>query len=173
MNTYYFTVRAKNIVGLYSAEKSSDGVIFIDAQDNVIADFTISSAEICLGGQVQFINLSQNASTYLWEITGPQTLTSNLESPSFELQAGIYSVSLTAYGEYGEDTKTDEIEISVVPLPIADFEALNTLVQLPNAVVFLRIILKMQILGYGILEMEQVLQILNLGTNTKMQAFIL
>lgn len=136
LNTYYFTVRAKNIVGLYSAEKSSDGVIFIDAQDNVIADFTISSAEICQGGQVQFINLSQNASTYLWEITGPQTLTSNLESPSFELQAGIYSVSLTAYGEYGEDTKTDEIEISVVPLPIADFEALNTLVQLPNAVVF-------------------------------------
>ncbi|MDD3685481.1 MAG: glycosyl hydrolase family 18 protein [Bacteroidales bacterium] len=117
--TYYFSVRSTNVVNLTSTVSSSDGIMYVDPASLTIADFTTSSTNVCAGEAISFINLSQNADTYQWTITGPQNESSTDESPSFVLTAGTYSVSLTAYGSLGDDNITQSITVVVNPLPVA------------------------------------------------------
>lgn len=116
---YYFSVRATNVVDLISSVTSSDGILYVDPEDLTIADFTTSSTTVCAGTEIDFINLSQNATGYLWTISGPQNETSTEESPSFVLGAGTYSVSLTAYGAIDDDVMIQSINVVINPLPVA------------------------------------------------------
>lgn len=115
--TYYFTVRAINIVDLTSNLSSSDGILYIDAENLTIADFTTSSTTVCEGEAIDFINLSQNATGYQWTLTGPQNESSTDESPSFILTEGTYTVLLTAYGDIQDDDTTQSITVVVNTLP--------------------------------------------------------
>jgi spore germination protein YaaH/PKD repeat protein len=116
--TYYFSVRAINVVNLISSVCSSDGILYVDPSDLTVADFTTSSTTVCYGEAIEFINLSQNAIGYQWNIAGPQNENSTEESPSFILEAGTYSVSLTAYGDIEDDDITKIIDVVVNPLPV-------------------------------------------------------
>ncbi|MDD3859778.1 MAG: glycosyl hydrolase family 18 protein [Bacteroidales bacterium] len=116
--TYYFSIRATNIVDLTSEISSSDGILYIDPTDLTVADFTTSSTTVCAGEPIEFINLSQNAIGYQWNITGPQNENSTEESPSFVLSEGTYSVTLTAYGDVEDDDITKIIDVVINPIPV-------------------------------------------------------
>ncbi len=116
---YFFSVRSKNIVNLTSGVSTSDGILYIDPVDLTIADFTTSTTTVCQGNEIDFINLSQNATAYLWTITGPQNESSTNVSPSFVLTAGTYNIRLIAYGAIINDTINAGITVVVNPLAIA------------------------------------------------------
>lgn len=114
---YYFSVRATNAADLTSGITSSDGILYVNPEDLTIADFTTSSLTVCEGEAIDFINLSQNALSVLWTITGPQNESSTDFSPSFVLEAGVYTVELIAYGEFVNDNIGTEITVVINPMP--------------------------------------------------------
>ncbi len=130
---YYFNVRATNTVGLVSSITSSDGVKYVDPGELTIADFEFEDTGICEGLPFTFINYSVNANSYFWTITGTSSFTSTEENPEFYPEYGNYTVKMVAYGDINNDSITKTAIISVTPLPIADFTALETTVELPNA----------------------------------------
>ena len=74
------------------------------------ADFTFTVEDLT----VTFTNTSTDADTYLWNF-GDGT-TSTEESPSHTFaDYGLYSVSLKATGEGGENTATKDVELVFVP----------------------------------------------------------
>ncbi len=137
-SNYYISVRAVNASGLTSvSHTSSDGVMYIDPGAFTVADFTVENTEICEGDAVEFINLSHNADSCLWLITGQQDTSSTDISPSLDLPAGMYNVKLIAYSQqYQNDTATQQISIQTMALPEADFAALDTVVELPSAIAY-------------------------------------
>ncbi|MFO7789368.1 MAG: glycosyl hydrolase family 18 protein [Bacteroidales bacterium] len=135
--TYYISVRAFNASGLSTlSHTSSDGVMYVDPGSFTVADFTIQNTDVCEGDPVAFINLSQNADSSLWIITGPQNDTSTDDSPLIELEAGEYDVMLVAYGSFGNDTITQHVTINTIALPVSDFYAMDTVLELPSATAF-------------------------------------
>jgi len=134
---YYFSIRAVNIVGLTTAvASSSDGIRYIDPAGVTIADLTITSENVCEGSPVEFVNLSQNANSYLWTITGPQNETSTDENPNIVLIEGEYNVKLVAYGDVLNDSLTITINLTLDPLPIASFSVLETNLALPDGIAY-------------------------------------
>lgn len=134
---YYFAIRAVNIVGLTTAvTSSSDGIRYIDPAGLTIADFTVTSENVCEGSPVEFVNLSQNANSFLWTITGPQNEVSTEENPNIVLMEGEYDVKLVAYGDVLNDSLTLTINVFVDPLPISYFSALETSLALPSAIAY-------------------------------------
>jgi PKD repeat protein len=115
---YFFSVRAKNIVNLFSETVSSDGILYVDPEDLTIADFTIANTSVCEGSPIEFINLSENETSVKWEITGPQNETTTQDSPSLFLIQGDYQVKLIAYGSVLNDTIIQNYFITVNPLPV-------------------------------------------------------
>lgn len=95
-----------------------------------IADF-IGSGEGCEPLVVHFTNLSQFASSYLWDFgDGGQ---SNIENPTYSYYtAGTYVVSLTAIGEGGEHTVQHIDSVVVFPNAFAFFTPSTTTVYIPN-----------------------------------------
>lgn len=86
------------------------------------ADFTSEVNEGCEGVEIAFTNLSLMADSWYWDF-GDGTNSSN-ENPSHVYNtAGLYTVSLTAYNNCGEDTEIKTDYITVHAGPTADFEA--------------------------------------------------
>ena len=90
--------------GFYTLEpfggscKASNVTVFVDQPVEVIADFTPSADTVYLsdGGTVEFSNLSNGSSSYLWDFDDNNT--SNANEPLHAYSAvGIYQVSLTAH----------------------------------------------------------------------------
>lgn len=72
---------------------------------------------------VTFTNKSTNATTYAWDF-GDGT-TSTEENPTHTFEVGDYTVSLTATGEGGEDTESQEISITSSVDPNAPIQLLT------------------------------------------------
>ncbi|MEA3448535.1 MAG: CUB domain-containing protein, partial [Bacteroidota bacterium] len=135
--TYYISVRAFNASGLSTlSHTTSNGVMYFDPGSFTVADFTIQHADVCDGDPVEFINLSQNADSCLWLFSGQQDTSSTDISPSMVLNEGTYSVTLIAYGQFENDTTTQEITIQTIAFPEADFYALDTVIELPMAIAY-------------------------------------
>ena len=95
-----------------------------------IADFE-GEGEGCEPFVVHFTNLSQFSTSYLWDFgDGGQ---SNLENPTYTYyNAGTYTVSLTAFGEGGQNTVQHFEIVDVHPQAFAYFTPSQTTVYIPN-----------------------------------------
>jgi gliding motility-associated-like protein len=97
-----------------------------------IADF-LGPAQGCRPLDVQFVNNSQFADTYLWDFGDGGTSTQ--VSPSYTyFNAGTYTVTLTAFGPGGQDTQTQQQIIEVYQLPTAFFTVSPSTVFIPTQV---------------------------------------
>ncbi len=130
---YFFSVRAFNTLNLASDFTTSNGIVYINPGNTCIADFTLTDTILCSGDTVHFINLSENASAFLWTITGAQNISSTEAEPAMILPEGNYEIELIAYGTTNNDTLTKTVHISQIPKPLADFSAEETNLYLPNA----------------------------------------
>jgi len=103
-----------------------------------IADFSANNTTIGEGGIVAFTDLSTNVPTsWAWTFPGGNPANSTAQTPSVQYNtAGTYSVSLTATNEGGSDTNTKNDYITVIPLPIADFTANQTVIDAGQSVQF-------------------------------------
>jgi len=75
----------------------------------LVTDFTTDKYVVCLGSTIQLNSIVQNgnASSYSWQITGPENFSSADPAPAVTFsQPGIYSVQLTASNTSGNYTKT-------------------------------------------------------------------
>ncbi|MBU0765916.1 MAG: T9SS type A sorting domain-containing protein [Bacteroidetes bacterium] len=130
---YYISVKAENNAGLFSNPVSSDGQL-----TNLLplVAFSADNTSVCEGDTVHFINGTQNAVTYEWLLDGSDIQTSTDEVPyAVYDSAGSYDVTLIATGSSGADTLYHAGYITVYANPVADFNATDTEVSLPTAIV--------------------------------------
>lgn len=92
---------------------------FISVGDDPVADFDFLLDELT----VDFENLSENAATYHWAFDDGSTSTMANPTHTYD-EDGIYDVTLTATNACGSDNIT--IEIEIITLPVADFDANQT-----------------------------------------------
>ena len=85
-----------------------------------VANFSFSGNTNLPPCQVNFVNSSTNASTYVWDF-GDGTQTSTQQNPQHTFTAGgTYSVQLTATGSGGSNSTTKSVSIPY-PVPVANF----------------------------------------------------
>jgi PKD repeat protein len=103
-----------------------------------VADFLANNTTIGVGGVVAFTDLSTNVPTsWAWTFAGGTPASSTAQTPSVQyFTAGTYTVSLIATNDGGSDTETKTDYISVIPLPIADFTANQTVINAGQSVQF-------------------------------------
>lgn len=79
-----------------------------------VAQFLISSSEVTVGDEVNFTNLSENATSYLWEFG--DSLNTTDEDPTHQYaQEGTFTVSLTAQKETESDQTSQTITVAPFP----------------------------------------------------------
>lgn len=89
-----------------------------------VASFSLSKTIAEIGEEIVFTNNSQDATTFQWNFGDGNT--SAIESPVHSYQnEGRYTVSLTATGEGGNNTATNDIEITVPKNIIPGVGAMN------------------------------------------------
>lgn len=87
------------------------------------ADITAGSAPLT----VHFTDQSINADSWEWDFDYDGTVDSTEQNPTYTYTSdGSYTVKLTATNSFGSDDEIKSDYISVVPLPLADFCALET-----------------------------------------------
>ncbi|OYT14005.1 MAG: hypothetical protein B6I19_02120, partial [Bacteroidetes bacterium 4572_114] len=100
---------------------------------DLIAEFEANVTTIYEGESIDFTDLSfGGATSWSWTFEGAATTSSGAQNPSSIVynNAGVFDVSLTVSNAYVSDTeaKTDYITVNIVPLPVADFEANETVI---------------------------------------------
>ncbi|MEZ4886053.1 MAG: choice-of-anchor B family protein [Chitinophagales bacterium] len=90
------------------------------------AGFSTQVSEACVGEQVAFLDMSENALSYLWEFTNTKTgtkLTSNESNPIiiFE-EAGVYNVKQKV-GGCNTTSSTKNASLSILPSPEVSINA--------------------------------------------------
>ncbi len=120
--TYTVILTATNECG--SVEMSTEVTVSL-APTAPTAAFSTDISEGCAPLTVSMTNLSSdNADSYLWEVTGPTPASSMEENPVFTFTtAGSYSISLTASNEVGENTQTQANIVIVNDEPLANFSS--------------------------------------------------
>jgi len=89
---------------------------YITVDPTATADFTYSMN----GGNINFINLSQDGDTYFWDFGDGDT--SNVFEPSHSyMQDGTYNVNLVVTNSCDEVATMQTINVSGVTIPVADF----------------------------------------------------
>ncbi len=84
-----------------------------------VAEFSADTTEIIEGEQVQFINESENATSYHWYFEGGTPAESTDENPVITYnEKGLYDVKLVVSSENGENEKIKENFIDVRPIAI-------------------------------------------------------
>lgn len=103
-----------------------------------VADFSANNTTVGVGGIVAFTDLSTNVPTsWAWSFAGGTPASSTAQTPSVQYNtAGTYAVSLIATNAGGSDTETKTNYISVIPLPVADFTANQTVINAGQSVQF-------------------------------------
>lgn len=81
-----------------SCEDNEEGVTNPGASDELMARFTTAKE----GKTVSFINISENATSYLWDLGDGSTVT--LNNPEKRYSNGTYTVTLTAFNSDGESS---------------------------------------------------------------------
>lgn len=101
-----FSLSIFSLLMISSCEDNIDGITNPgDIGDEVVARFT----RVSDGGRVTFINISENAASYLWDF-GDGT-TSTIINPTKNYEEGNYTVKLTAFNN--DDTSTFEDTFTV------------------------------------------------------------
>lgn len=115
--TYVVNLTVTNQCGTTTIEKE----ITIDSYPT--ATFSLGVTTVgCSPFSLSITNNSSQATDYLWTLTGPETLTSTDESPTFELtMPGLYSIVLNASNTLGMEETTMIDVIEVLSQPIASF----------------------------------------------------
>ncbi|MBA0883383.1 HYR domain-containing protein [Flavobacterium undicola] len=108
-----------------------------------VANFMAATTAVNSNGSINFKDNSTNTPTsWAWEITrsGSTTLTSSLQNPTFTfVDAGTYTVKLTATNGAGSNTKTVTNMITVTPptlIPLANFTASTTAINTNESINF-------------------------------------
>ncbi len=114
--SFNVTLKATNAQG--SNTLTLNNYIVVD--EAPFADFDYSIFEF----EVDFLNQSFNADTYLWDFGDGET--STLTNPLHEYdEDGFYSVTLTAFNDCGSDTYTVTIEIITEPYAFFDSDLVD------------------------------------------------
>lgn len=79
------------------------------------ASFMMSSTDVCLGGQISFLDNSENAAnSWSWEFPGGTPSTSNLPNPKVRYdRPGVFPVTLIVSNDFGKDTLFKEAQVMV------------------------------------------------------------
>jgi len=94
-----------------------------DNDPPVISSFAVNDI-VDAGYDLQFENLSSNASAYLWDF-GDGTQSTQFEPIKFYEQGGNYTVTLTAYSQFNRtDKDVSSMVITVLPATILDVRVL-------------------------------------------------
>lgn len=134
--TYYVSVKTTNGAGLTSVASNSDGQLLENPTQPPVAGFTPSTTTICEGDSIQLINNSQNATDYLWSVTGGILSDNTASNPYVTFSSsGSFNVTLVASGPGGSDQYSQNISIIVNDGPQAIATANSDTVYLPNAIV--------------------------------------
>jgi len=121
-NTYTVSLTATNSSGQDTEMKPS--YITVTGTAPPVADFSGNPTQGNAPLTVNFTDLSTNSPT-AWDWTFGDSGTSEAQHPSHQYTtADTYTVGLTAYNAYGQDTetKTDYITVTQGQPPVADFE---------------------------------------------------
>jgi PKD repeat protein len=114
--SYVVTLTVSNNCGF--DQKSYTVVISFPPTANFTANITTGCAPLL----TTFTNQSSNATSYLWDFSGPVTFSSNLTSPTINFTTpGIYTVSLTAFNSAGSVTQVKTNYINVKAKPVAGY----------------------------------------------------
>ena len=82
-----------------------------------VASFTYTPTTICAGSQVQFINTSQNATSYSWSFPGGNPSTSTQTNPIVTFNTpGTYTITLTASNGNQNNTYSQLITVNQNPI---------------------------------------------------------
>lgn len=94
-----------------------------------VADFTASVTSVCIGGTVQFYDMSSGSpNSWVWSFPGGSPSSSTLENPAVQYTTpGTYSVTLTATNPDGSDmeTKTGYITVNATGSDFVLSESFN------------------------------------------------
>ncbi|MDD4522064.1 MAG: PKD domain-containing protein [Methanosarcina sp.] len=103
-----------------------------------VANFTANRTEGYAPLTVQFTDLSENATSVSWDFDNNGVIDSTASNPVYEfINAGIYTVNLTATNVNGTDSKLATINVTErTILPVADFSASITDGYAPLSVTF-------------------------------------
>lgn len=126
------TIVKFNETGVFEVKilnESRNGVLttkskFFKVLPVAIAKFTVDNTEGCSPATFNFTSISKDADSVFYEITGPETASSNQDNPAIVLTApGTYTVKLKAFNANKNDsiTKTELIEVFDCSLPVAAF----------------------------------------------------
>jgi PKD repeat protein len=131
---YFVSVRTTNNAGLVSTLTTSDGQYLKLPTAPADANYSLQSNTVCESDSVQFVNSSNNSTSWAWSFPGGNPSTSSLEHPKVLYPAsGLYNATLIAYGPGGNDTITQSISVALQNSAIASFEVNDTILFLPNA----------------------------------------
>ncbi|MBP6334066.1 MAG: PKD domain-containing protein [Bacteroidia bacterium] len=90
------------------------------------ANFTASSQSVCVNGSLDFLDLSGNASEWLWTFPGGTPATSNLQNPSVTYSVpGTYGVMLVATNAAGSNILMRQMFIVVKDNPAKPIITVN------------------------------------------------
>ncbi len=105
-----------------------------------VADFQASPLSIVEGSSVTFTDKSTNTPTsWSWSFNGGTPSSSTSKNPVVTYSTpGTWDVTLVATNSAGTDTetKTGYINVTALPLPVADFSVINTTVTVGTPVTF-------------------------------------
>jgi PKD repeat protein len=115
--THDYAAAGSYMVSLTAHQKQSEvEVVYTDTfevKPLPLADFSYTAA----GLTVEFTNASANATSYMWDFGDGSS--SDLENPTHTFDsAGVYTVSLTAYGECGIAYIEKTISLGYTFLPL-------------------------------------------------------
>jgi|GEM_PF-4413833 len=97
----------------------------INIYESPTANFTIDTTKVCEGGEIQFTNLSIDASTVEWDFGNGDNATTENSIYSYNTD-GVYSISLIATHTDGcKDTLIFNDTITILPIPNISIENSN------------------------------------------------
>ncbi|REJ80967.1 MAG: PKD domain-containing protein [Bacteroidetes bacterium] len=109
-----------------TAQCTDDTVITVSVSPAPLASFSVSSANVCAGETITFINQTTGSATYTWNF-GDGSPASSLNSPSHSYSStGTYSVRLIAQTGSCSDTSYQQNLVTVSPSPLAGFTISST-----------------------------------------------
>jgi large repetitive protein len=128
IGTYTVRLIVTNIFGC-----SDTSIQTVGFYNPAIADFTMSEDTICMGENILFTSYSSNYNSLVWNFGNGNINDSVALDMTFPV-SGVYPILLIAYGDGGcNDTAFMSPNITVMPLPVANFDWVNVDIPDPSA----------------------------------------
>jgi spore germination protein YaaH/PKD repeat protein len=101
------------------------------------ANFSISSADVCLGDSIPLVNTSSNGDTYLWSTSSGGLSSATDENPYlFPSSSGLYTITLDVTNATGTDQTSQDVLINVYQPVSAIASVSATELFLPSAIAY-------------------------------------